>query len=148
MTKYKQYDFQSENRINPKRMRTLREKTLKPKEWWKDGVTVWWTEAAQAKMLAAIGKAPECPQIHRDDPEDTVQADGDVIDSGASSRNSGPTDENAIRAKVYGVAKNPRYVYVSVDGKKVAVQADKYPSKMVGKTISLKRNGQEYERVQ
>jgi hypothetical protein len=148
MKKYKQYDFQSEHRINPKRMRTLREKTLKPKEWWKDGVTVWWTEAAQAKMLAAIGKAPECPQIHPDEPDGTSPTDDVASDSGASSRNSGPTDENTILAKVHGVAKNPRYVYVSVDGKKVAVRADKYPSKMVGKTISLKRNGQEYERVQ
>lgn len=144
---YKQYDFMREHGINPKRMRSLRESTLTKKEWWKDGVTVYWNEAANAKMLNAIGIAPECPQIDQNVPDEQVLKTEPATDCGASSCDSGGSG-GEIKATVVCVAKNTRYVYVDVDGKRVSVKADRHPERMIGKTILLRKDGQEYQRVQ
>lgn len=111
----KQKEFAEKHGISPLDIRKFRDKHLDHSEWRKVGVTIYWSKDAADRIESNVFSAPaDQPSI----PEES-------------------THETTI-ARVIKQARNPRYVYADLHGRRISVFAGKFAARLNGKTITVR----------
>lgn len=165
ISKVRQSDFMQEHGIQPMEIREIREKHLEPGDWWKEGAAIFWSQAAAARVEAAL--FPSTPQTDEQDEEgqpaiqgpieapvplpevptwEETREDAEPVGSDPEpvatpeEKTQTPVTDEILTVRVLKRARNYRYVYASLDGERVSVLCPKKGRKnIVGKAVRVKR---------
>jgi hypothetical protein len=150
MKTYRQLDFKHAHGLTSSEMKHLRDTVLTPKQWWKQGPSILWRQDAQDALEAAVAGntpsiAPECPTIDQTQDLDTVPTKTPQSDPEPSSRK---VERDSIQVTVVGIAKNPKFVYVNLHGRRVPIRVGvKAARRLSGKKINVIQTETSYEPV-
>lgn len=112
----KQAEIAEELGLRPSAVKGWRDKNLvRGEDWYKDGVTVYWTQEAAAAFRAAANVRPAI-----EPPEPPAVA------------------VETLTMRIIGVARNARYAHGDLNGNRVSVFCARVkPARLVGKTVTV-----------